>query len=404
LDKIKIAYIRSKFWFNLKAGGSISHTIGILKGFVNNNCEVKVISNEKFIGIDDFAYEIIKPKIFVKNFLILGELLYNFYSKPKFRKHISDFNPDHIYYRHSSHNFSIMQIAKKLNIPVILEYNGNPKKIFLNIKKNPIKKILNKLILEPLYNKINLFNFKNAFLIVVVSEPLKKDLTNIGINPDKILVTPNGVDIKKFNNDSINKNKKENIKKKWGLNKFSDIVGFIGTFGEWHGIPQLVSAIKKINSDHKNLNIGFILVGNGILKEFAENNLKKFENVIFTGIVPYSEIEYYIDVCDIVVSPHCYPKDGSVFFGSPTKLFEYMAMGKGIVASNLGQIGKILEHEGTAILTEPDNIDELAEGIIKLVKDKELRNNLGQKAKRQAYAKYTWDSNVRKIIDKVNKK
>jgi glycosyltransferase involved in cell wall biosynthesis len=401
---MKIAYIRINFWFNLKAGGSISHTLGILKGFVNNNCKIKIISNEKFLGIENFDYEIVKPKIFIKYFSILGELLYNLYSKIKLKKYILDFKPDYMYFRHSRLNFSVMQIAKNLKIPAILEYNGNPKKIFLNIKKNPVKKILNKLILEPLYNKINLFNFKNAFLIVVVSETLKKDLISMGISYNKILVSPNGVNIEKFNSKYIDKNKKEKIKTKWGLEKFSDIVGFVGTFGEWHGIPQLVSAIKKINFEYKNLNIGFILIGNGILKGFAEKNLKNFKNVIFVDIVSYNEIEYYIDLCDILVSPHCYPKDGGEFYGSPTKLFEYMAMGKGIVASNLGQIGKILEHEGTAILTEPDNIDELAEGIIKLVKDKELRNNLGQKAKRQAYAKYTWDSNVRKIIDKVNKK
>ncbi len=404
MNKLKIAYTRTKFWFNLKAGGSLSHTLGVLKGFVNNNCEVKVISNERFTGIEDFNFEVIKPTIFQKRLSIIGEILYNFTSKRQFKKYILEFNPDYIYFRHSCRNFSIMQITKKLNIPVILEYNGKTKRIFLDKKKNIFKKLLNRVLFEPIYKIVDLYNFKNSRIIVVVSDYIKKDLIEVGINADKILVVPNGVDTKKFNHQTIIDNKKDRIKTIWGLEKFSHIVGFIGTFGEWHGIPQLVSAIKRTNLEYSHLNIVFLLVGSGVLKEYAEENLKSFRNVIFTGIIPYNEIEYYIDICDILVSPHCYPKDGGEFFGSPTKLFEYMAMGKGIVASNLGQIGEVLEHNKTAILVEPNNVENLVKGIIKLAKNRDLRNALGKEAKKVAYEKYTWDQNIKIIINILSKK
>ena len=66
-------------------------------------------------------------------------------------------------------------------------------------------------------------------------------------------------------------------------------------------------------------------------------------------------------------------EDGSEFFGSPTKLFEYMAMGKGIVASRLGQIGDVLSDEETALLIEPGNARQLADAILRLSDSRELR-------------------------------
>ncbi len=77
------------------------------------------------------------------------------------------------------------------------------------------------------------------------------------------------------------------------------------------------------------------------------------EAVIFTGLVAQEEGPSYLAACDILVSPHVPNADGTPFFGSPTKLFEYMAMGRGIVASDLDQIGEVLRHGETAWLVPP---------------------------------------------------
>ena len=85
--------------------------------------------------------------------------------------------------------------------------------------------------------------------------------------------------------------------------------------------------------------------------------------MIFTGALPHDKVAEYLDAADILVSPHIPMPDGSRFFGSPTKLFEYMAMGKAIVASRLEQLAEILEHDRTAWLVTPGNTEELAEAI-----------------------------------------
>ena len=100
--------------------------------------------------------------------------------------------------------------------------------------------------------------------------------------------------------------------------------------------------------------------------------LAEFERtaaVIFTGAVLPDKVAAYLDASDILVSPHIPMPDGSRFFGSPTKLFEYMARGKCIVASRLEQLAEVLEHDRTAWLVSPGSVRELAGAILNLGKN-----------------------------------
>jgi glycosyltransferase involved in cell wall biosynthesis len=106
-----------------------------------------------------------------------------------------------------------------------------------------------------------------------------------------------------------------------------------------------------------------------------------------------------LDACDILVSPHVPLADGSAFFGSPTKLFEYMAMGKGIVASQLGQIGDVLEYEKTALLVEPGNRIELSNAIQRLASSRDLRERLGSAARKAAIERHTWSHNAARVLN-----
>ena len=130
-----------------------------------------------------------------------------------------------------------------------------------------------------------------------------------------------------------------------------------------------------------------------IIKESRIEN-----HVTFTGTIPYDEVPKYLAACDILVSPHVHNPDGTPFFGSPTKLFEYMAMGKGIVASDLDQIGEVLEHKKTAWLVKPGDIDDLVNGIIQLIQDKKLREALGKNARQKIIKNYTWEENVINLL------
>ena len=119
----------------------------------------------------------------------------------------------------------------------------------------------------------------------------------------------------------------------------------------------------------------------------------------FAGRISHEKVRSYLDACDILVSPHVASADGSEFFGSPTKLFEYMAMGKGIVASRLGQIAEVITDEETGLLVEPGDPIGLARAIERLAVDGELRERLGAAARKTAIERYTWRHNAARVFE-----
>ncbi len=136
------------------------------------------------------------------------------------------------------------------------------------------------------------------------------------------------------------------------------VIGFIGTFGPWHGAEVLARAFGELIDRHPAYrdSLRLLMIGDGVkmpevraaLDAAGVNDL-----AVMTGIVPQAEGPVYLAASDILASPHVANSDGTPFFGSPTKLFEYMAMGKGIVASDLDQVGEILEHGRAAQMVRP---------------------------------------------------
>ena len=175
------------------------------------------------------------------------------------------------------------------------------------------------------------------------------------------------------------------------------LIGFVGSFSLWHGIEILQQAIIRLLSNQPPCRLRFVLMGNGLLHGEMRSALAAYEKtgeVIFTGSLPSDKVAEYLDASDILVSPHIPMPDGSRFFGSPTKLFEYMAMGKAIVASRLEQLAEVLEHDRTAWLVTPGKLNELAEAILRLALDPGKREALGSAARRAAVERHSWTRNV----------
>ena len=191
----------------------------------------------------------------------------------------------------------------------------------------------------------------------------------------------------------------ERVRAELALRDEEQLVGFVGSFGPWHGVLVLAEAIKLIPAE---MPVRFLLIGAGALQDQMKRLLKvemETGRVIFTGAIGHAEVPALLDACDVLVSPHVPLDAGADFFGSPTKLFEYMAMGKGIVASRLGQIGEVLINEKTALLVEPGNANELGAAIMRLAESRELREALGEAARQTAVERHTWKRNAQKIVD-----
>jgi len=387
----KIAYLRTDHWAGLLCGGSVSHIYGVAKGIVDSGKRLFFISTDRLALIDKLKCPVyvVNPFRRIRNLREIPEMVYNQELFDEGCRIFDRERPDLVYQRYSRNNYTGVTLSLRYKIPLIIEYNGSEIWVARNWGK--------RLIFEGFTEKIEIMNLKMADLIVIVSEALREELLSRGIRGEKILVNPNGFDPEMYSPEIDG----EEIRKRYG---FGDkiVVGFIGTFGPWHGAEVLAKAVKQVIQ--KNSSTRFLFVGDGVRMPIVEEIIKR-ENlgdfVILTGLVPQEEAPKYLAGCDILVSPHVPNPDGSRFFGSPTKLFEYMGMGKGIVASDLEQIGEVLEHKKTAWLVKPGDVQELAEGILKLAEDGDLRNELGEKAREEALKKYTWDKHVRRTLDKL---
>jgi glycosyltransferase involved in cell wall biosynthesis len=104
------------------------------------------------------------------------------------------------------------------------------------------------------------------------------------------------------------------------------------------------------------------------------------------------------------VSPHVPPSDGSEFFGSPTKLFEYMAMSRAVIASRLGQVADVIIDGQNGMLVEPGDVDDLARAIKQLLDDEAMRARLGEAARQTVVERYTWKHNAARVFDTIDKR
>jgi glycosyltransferase involved in cell wall biosynthesis len=279
-----------------------------------------------------------------------------------------------------------------LKVPLILEYNHS-EVWFAEQQWHPAR-------FMPWLRLCEYVSVHGAALISVVAEALRQELLAAGVPNDKILVNPNGVDARRFHPRCGG----ATIRAHLGIASDEVVACFVGTFGPWHGIPVLEEAILKLYRRSDQAKLRFVLIGDGPLQPETRRKLRELEaagRVIFTGLLAHSEVPTYLDAADILLSPHLPMPDGRPFIGSPTKLFEYMAMEKAIVASRLDQLAEVLEHGRTAWLVTPGDVEDLVEGILALCSDPALRERLGVNARAEAVQKHSWTQNTRRILHRL---
>lgn len=292
---------------------------------------------------------------------------------------------DLIYQRHARFSVAGALLARLTGRPLFLEYNGSEE--FVGQYWTPTT-------LRGQLVACERAAIAAATRIFVVSEVDRRNLLRRGVEPKRIIVNPNGVAVERFATGGG-----AAIRRRLGLTKKDFVIGFIGTFGPWHGAPVLARAFSVVA--RKVPHAKLVFVGDGPQLSEARERLVADGNdgqAILTGRVASGEVPHYLDACDVLVSPHVALPEGIEFFGSPTKLFEYMAAGKAIVASELGQIADVLDHGRTALLVPPGDVGALASAIQELAGAPELRKELGARARRQA-DRHTWRENAGRIID-----
>ncbi len=283
-----------------------------------------------------------------------------------------------IMYVRQMNSFLPLLIAKLYGIPSYFEIPNDPYIGYSSIGR--YKQWLVKLI-----DKVCLYLCGR---VVVLSDWSKRRMNILGdIQLSKIQVFPSGTDTELFH-----PMEKEPACHKLGFDPSSVHIGFIGSFLSYQGIDILIDAAPLILEN--NSNTRFLLVGSGPMKADWENEVQRKglqDYFIFTGHVPYRKVPNYISVMDVCVAPH----HSETNQASPVKLFDYMASGRPIVASDIDVVREIIGDSGCAILTSPGVSEDLARGILSLIGDRQLRLAMAESGRKYAVEHYS-----RKLLTK----
>ena len=294
---------------------------------------------------------------------------------------------DVIYERNGLYRNGIAMACRKLKIPYVLfveadeimehDYMGEP---------------LTGLLRRSAQRQFR-YNLETADRIICVSSQLRTHLiAKWGISAQKIIVLPNGVAVAQFRPDS---NSSKRVRKVFGFED-NPLVLFVGNFYEWHDIVTLLDSFPLVLNVHPNVRL--VLVGDGSMRESMEKysaDLGLSHVVYFTGLIPHTDVPDYMASADIAVVP--YPEMDQENWLSPLKLFEYMASAKAIVASEVGQVKDIIQHEANGLLVTAGDAQEMSKAIIRLIDDIDLRTRLGKQAREDAVKTHSWEQYISRL-------
>ncbi|MBX9903480.1 MAG: glycosyltransferase [Burkholderiales bacterium] len=398
------AYLRTDFWAKINSGGSYGHTCFVAKELAALTERLICHMPHRYTLLDNFGIQqtVLPPPGSQGNELTIlqGGNHYHSQLAPLMAKE----RPVYIYERLCLGNYAGARLSQEFSIPYIVEYNGSEISIMRSFTGNGYAH-------EDIYLLAEATAFRQATVISVISDAVRDDVLKRGIDPRKILVNPNGADLDTYK--PANPKDKNALRRKLGFTNEDRVIAFTGTFGGWHGIDVLAEAIPAICQQAPEAR--FLLIGDGHYKHLVDSQVRQHGlegRVHCTGRVPQEEGALLLGAADIFVSPHSRHMVDSRFFGSPTKLFEYMAMGGGIVASDLEQIGEVLSpalhadalpcdasgiRDERAVLCKPGALDEFVTATLFLVRHPDISETLGKNARNAAESEYSWTNHVERL-------
>jgi glycosyltransferase involved in cell wall biosynthesis len=293
-------------------------------------------------------------------------------------EHLANDGPfDAVYERYSLWGFAGMEYAQRLNIPGVLEVNAPL------IEEQQSHRALYRVDeAEQIADRA----FSAASAIVAVSEGVARYLRGRGVPKEKIHVIPNGVDAERFYPGE--RHGKDSV--------FT--VGFVGTLKPWHGMQQLLEAFLVLRRMFPDTRL--LIVGDGPERVNLERQLSCYGEdavaaVQWTGPVAPHEVADWIAEMDVAVAPYPHSEE---FYFSPLKVFEYMAAGKPVIASAIGQIVHVIDHGRNGLLVEPGSVVALVAALQCLRENPVAAAQLGHAARQTILQSHTWQHVVDKIL------
>jgi glycosyltransferase involved in cell wall biosynthesis len=304
------------------------------------------------------------------------ELLYTIPATLKLARAAAAFRPDAIYERYNLFHLAGAVVARRRGLPLLLEVNA------------PLaeeRARFGGLALKPLARWAERFVWRRATWALPVTEVLAGHLREAGVDPARIVVIPNGIDLADF---------PESLATRAANDEAGELVlGFVGFVRDWHGLDRVVREIAAYPGPQR---LVLQVVGEGPARpglEALAAELGVADRVRFTGLAAREAIPGQVAGFDIALQP------ASVAYASPLKVFEYMAAGRAIVAPDQPNLREVLKDGETALLFDPAAPGAFWDAVQRLLADPALRQRIGSAARAEVLARdLTWAGNARRVV------
>jgi glycosyltransferase involved in cell wall biosynthesis len=288
--------------------------------------------------------------------------------------------PDAVYERYALTAVAGSLLARRLRVPHILEVNAPLAEEEARYRE---------LRLGALARWTERWLWRRADRLVVVSEELRLRARAAGVPAERILVMPNAVDQEYFHPglDATG------VRRELELNGHFT-VGFSGTLKPWHGLHHLLEAAAAAGEALAGAHL--LVIGDGPCREQLHQQAERLglnDRITFVGSIDHDQVGIYLSACDVLVAPYG-PVDR--FWFSPLKVAEYLAVGRPVVASRIGQLGERLSASEAVVLVPPGDETVLARELSRLRADAAARERMAGAARRAEV--WTWDRLVAQLL------
>jgi glycosyltransferase involved in cell wall biosynthesis len=307
------------------------------------------------------------PRLVGRNFALIREEL----------RLLDRFRPDVVLAVSSYANFSALAAARRRRLPLVL------------FAEAPLEYEYR--LFYPQYYRyawlsraIEGINVRGAHQVTCISEVLKGYLMRYEAPAAKLHVVPNGVDHLAFTPREPDPEIVADLDLHGRV-----VIGYIGSFEFFSDVERFLALAGRIIAAQSRA--VFLLVGQGRVDDAIRRGAAAAglgPHFRFTGRRPHRLIPHFLSVMDIVIAPY---KEDYLFYGSSMKLLEYMAAGKAVLFPALGQIREVICDGYNGRLYEPGDHDAMALRLVELIEQRELRRELGARARRTIEANWTWD-------------
>ena len=309
------------------------------------------------------------------------ELAFNLLSLFRLNNAVKQENSDIIYERYSLFLIASVWWAKRNNMPIILEVNDSS-----------LVHRVRKLHFVSLAKKLERWIFKNATGLVFISSEFQQIAQQEFGEIAPSIVSPNAADLDAFVLDDA-----KAVQLRQALNiEDKVVIGYVGAFVHWHGIDWFVDMIVDKLKD--NPEIVLLLIGDGVSYQPIKNRVLQADvqsQVILTGRVDHTEVSTYLSAMDFGILPD------SNNYGSPMKLFEFMAMAKGMVAPNFTPITEVVKDNETSWLFPANDRRACIEKTLAIAKDKIAQQRVGINARTFIEKERQWKHNAEQLLSLI---